>query len=313
MPESSRIFDKKASTLDKQIALLSQRGLVIKDEPKARHYLTNIGYYHLSGYMTHFQHCDRTDSHHQFFPGTTFDQILDVYTFDRKLRLLIMDAVERIEIAVKSAMINDLCVLYGPHWYMNKNHFTDGFKYDGFLQSIQKDIDHGKGRDKIKNASIRHYYETYDAPAMPPLWMVFEVLSFGTVSLMFGWLPHADQKRLSGQFNLGVPVLKSWLHATTIIRNLCAHHSRLWNRIFTFKPLIPKGMEADFTPNTLFYAQALMLNVLMHSVSPESRWTEKLKDLLDEYPAIPKEKMGFPENWHNLPVWKVENKNQGSK
>ncbi len=303
MPESSRKFDKKALTLDEQLALLRQRGLVMDNENRVRHYLKNIGYYHLSGYMADFQRCDRTDNHHQFFPETTFDQVLDAYAFDRKLRLLVMDAVERIEIAVKGTMINEMCVPYGPHWYMNRNHFKDDFKYDDFLRSVQKDIDHGKDQDRVRNASIRHYYESYDNPAMPPLWMVFEALSFGTVSLMFGWLPHADQKRIADQFDLGVPVLKSWLHATTFIRNLCAHHARLWNRIFTFKPVIPKGQEAEFSPNTLFYAQALMLNMLMQRVSPESRWPGRLKDLFDDYPAISKDKMGFPDGWEKRDIW----------
>ncbi len=305
MPESSWTFDKRPLPLDEQIALLKQRGLVIPDENRARHYLKNIGYYRLSGYMLHFQRGDRTGSHHQFTPGTTFDQVLDIYTFDRKLRLLVMDAVERIEIAMKGIIVNETCVPYGPHWYMNRDHFMERFDFDAFLKTIQKDTDHGKARDKVRNTAIRHYYETYDSPAMPPLWMVFEALTLGTVSLVFAWLPHADQKRIADQLNLGVPVLKSWLHATTIIRNLCAHHSRLWNRVFTFKPLPPKIMEADFNPNTLFYAQAAMLNVLMHRVSPESRWAEKLKDLMNEYPAIPKDRMGFMPNWEKRPIWNI--------
>lgn len=304
MSQSSRTFIKQAIAVDEQIAVLRQRGLVIQYEEQARHYLKHIGYYHFSGYMLLFQRGDRTDSHHEFIPGTTFEQVLDIYTFDRKLRLLVMDAVERIEIAVKGIMTNEMCIPYGPHWYMERDHFTDGFDFDGFMKSIHKDIDHGKDRERVRNVSIRHYYETYDTPAMPPLWMVFEALTFGTVSYMYGNLPHADQKRIADQFGLGVPILKSWLHATTIIRNLCAHHARLWNRLFTFKPRAPKSMEADFTTNTLFYAQAAMLNVLMHRVSPESRWAGKLKDLFDEYPAIPKARMGFADGWENSGLWK---------
>lgn len=303
MPESSRTFDKKALPLEEQIALLRERGLVIHDESQVRHYLTHIGYYHLSGYMLPFQRGDHTDDHHQFIPGTTFNQILDLYTFDRKLRLLVMDAMERIEIAVKSIMINEMCIPYGPHWYMDRDHFVDGFDFDGFIKSVHKDIDHGKDRDKIRNVSIRHYNEVYGSPAMPPLWMVFEALTFGTVSYMYGNLPHADQKRIADQLGLGVPILKSWLHATTIIRNLCAHHARLWNRRFTFTPRIPKGLESEMNPNTLFYAQAVMLNIIMQQISPESRWVEKLKTLLNEYPSIPKDKMGFPANWHKREIW----------
>lgn len=303
MPESQRIFDKSASTIEEQIALLRDRGLVIVNEDIARHYLTYIGYYHLSGYMLHFQHADRSDEHHQFHAGTSLEDIIDLYSFDRKLRLLIMDAVERIEIALKSAMINEMSIPYGPHWYMERGHFIDGFKFDEFMQSIHKDIDHGKDRDKIRNMSIRHYYETYSQPTMPPLWMIFEALSFGTVSLMFNFLPHADQKRIADHFGVGVAILKSWLHATTIVRNICAHHARVWNRIYTFKPKVPKGMEQDFNPNILFYAQAVMLNILVRRVSPETRWPQKLKALMDEHPAVPIAKMGFSKGWHGKEIW----------
>ncbi len=306
MPKSIRRFDKPASSLNDQIALLRQRGLIITDEKQVRHYLQYIGYYHLSGYMLHFQRADRTDRHHQFISGTTFEQVWDVYTFDRKLRLLVMDAVERIEIAVKSAIINEMCIPYGGHWYMQREHFVDGFDFDGFLKSIHKDIDHGKDQEKVRNVSIRHYYENYDDPAMPPLWMVFEALTFGTVSLMFGWLPHADQKRIADKFDLGVPILKSWLHAANTTRNLCAHHARLWNRVFTFKPRSPKEMEAEFTPNTLFYAQAVMLNILLQKISPDSRWAGRLKNLFDHHPAIPKNKMGFPTDWEKRPIWQIK-------
>ena len=203
-------------------------------------------------------------------------------------------------------MNDEMCRAYGSHWYMKREHFTDDFNFEEFIKSIHKDIDHGKVTDKVRNISIRHYYENYNNPSMPPLWMVFEALTFGTVSYMYGNLPHADQKRIADQFGIGVPILKSWLHATTIIRNICAHHSRLWNRLFTFKPRAPKGMETDFTPNTLFHAQAVMLTVLMHRVSPESSWTLKLKDLLDEYPAVPKDRMGFPDDWETREIWKIK-------
>jgi abortive infection bacteriophage resistance protein len=303
MPETSRTFDKKPLTPDEHIALLKRRGLVIADEKLARHYLKFIGYYRLSGYMLAFQRGDRTKDHHAFAPGTTFEAVLGTYTFDRKLRLLVMDAIERIEIGVKSVIMNEMCVPYGSHWYMNKDHFRTGFNFDAFMQTVQKDTDYGRGPDKVRNISLKHYYQEYDTPPMPPLWMVFEALTFGTVSLMFGWLPHADQKRIAGQIGIPVPVLKSWLHTTSTLRNLCAHHARIWSRVFTFKPLVMDAYREDFTPNTLFYSQAAMLHVLMRRISPHTRWAERLKSLCAEYPGIDRGKMGFPDVWENRKVW----------
>lgn len=254
--------------------------------------------------MLAFQRGDRTDHHHVFAPGTTFEQVLNVYTFDRKLRLLVMDAIERIEIGVKSVIIDEMCIPYGAHWYMNKDHFRPGFDFGAFMQTVHKDIDYNRDPDKVRNISLKHYYQEYDVPPMPPLWMVFEALTFGTVSLMFGWLSHADQKRISGQIGLPVPVLKSWLHATSNLRNLCARHARIWNRIFTFKPVVMEAYREDFTPNTLFYAQAAMLHVLMRKVSPDSRWAGRLQDLFDDYPGIDKSTMGFAPAWAERVIWR---------
>ncbi|MDY0029777.1 MAG: Abi family protein [Pseudobdellovibrionaceae bacterium] len=302
MPES-RIFTKQAISIDDQLALLRDRGLIIGDEAKTRSCLTHIGYYRLSAYELPFQRGDHTDEHHQFLPGTHFDQIIDLYTFDRKLRLLVMDAIERIEIAIKSVIINEMCIPYGPHWYMDRTHFVADFSYGEFIKSVHKDIDHGKDTENVRNISIRHYYETYDSPTMPPLWMVLEALTFGTVSVIYSWIPFADQKRIADQFGLGVPVLRSWLHTASYTRNLCAHHARLWNRVYTKTPMIMNKLKAEMTPNTKFYAQAVMMQVFLRKISPDSQWAKRLKDLMDEYPNIPKDRMGFPPNWKTQAIW----------
>ncbi len=154
MPESKRTFTKKAASLDEQINLLKSRGLSIKDEAQAKFYLKNIGYYRLSAYELPFQRGDHSETHHQFLPDTTFEQVLELYTFDRKLRLLVMDALERIEIAIKSFIINEMCIPYGAHWYMDRNHFVNGFDYDSFIKSIHKDIDHGKNSENVRNCAV---------------------------------------------------------------------------------------------------------------------------------------------------------------
>jgi len=310
MSEAKRTFTKKAASFDEQIHLLKSRGLSIQNEEQTKFYLKNIGYYRLSAYELPFQRGDRSEAHHQFLPGTTFEQVLELYTFDRKLRLLVMDAMERIEIAIKSIVINEMCIPYQAHWYMDRTHFVNGFDHEGFIKSIHKDIDHGKNSENVRNISIRHYYENYDAPSMPPLWMVFEALTFGTVSLIYGWLPHVDQKRIADQFNLGVPILKSWLQAASYTRNLCAHHARLWNRVYTKKPKEMMEYKGEFTPNTKFYAQACMLHIFMQRISPESHWANRLSTLLSEHPNIAKEHMGFPADWEAHPLWATQKSKQ---
>ncbi len=101
-------------------------------------------------------------------------------------------------------------------------------------------------------------------------------------------------------------VFGSAIRSSSYIRNLCAHHSRLWNRICTIKPIKVDHYYGDeFRINTQFYAQAVILNLLMNTISPETKWSERLKNLFDEYPQIDKSKMGFPDNWKNREVWNI--------
>ena len=137
MTEEKKKFEKKPMTPEEHIALMRSRGLVIKDEDKAAHYLKHIGYYRLSIYMLPFQRADKSDRHHDFAPGTDFEDILHLYSFDRKLRLLVIDALERIEISIKSVMVDTMCVPYGSHWYMRADLFQPEFKHTEFLDKIR--------------------------------------------------------------------------------------------------------------------------------------------------------------------------------
>ena len=292
-------------TPDEHIALLRERGLIINDENEAKHYLKFVGYYRLTGYMLAFQQCDGESTHHTFAPNTTFKDVLDTYIFDRKLRLLVMDAVERIELGIKSVIINEMCILHGTHWYTNKDHFTPRFNFKNFIKTIKKSVDYGqREKGKVRNTSLEHYYQTYNTPPMPPLWMVFEVSSFGTVSLMYEFLSsRADKNRIADQIHLHTPILESWLHTTSVLRNLCAHHVRIWNRVFAFRPATMNKYKDDFTPDTMFYTQAAMLNVMLKSISPSTSWAQKLKVLFDEYANIDKTKMGFNDGWEQRDIW----------
>lgn len=298
MSDLKKKFIKPALSTDEHIQLMLDRGLVISDTQSAAHYLAYIGYYRLSIYMLPFQKADRSEQHHHdFATGTCFEDVLNLYLFDRKLRLLVMDALERIEVAIKSLMIDEMCVSYGSHWYMNPHNFSSEFNHDDFLEQVKKQI--GIDQGKIGDIVIRHYYDRYNHPSLPPFWMVSECLSFGTISLMYKFLRGADQKRIADKIGLPVKVLKSWLHSCVYLRNLCAHHARLWNRIFTIRPLVMERYKEEFVPNTLFYAQAVMIYIILKQISPETDWARRLMALMDEYHDIDIQKMGFRGDWRN--------------
>ena len=167
-------FNKPPLSLPDQLGLLFSRGLTVNNAPDAAHYLTHIGYYRLSGYTLPFQVGGIGSDRHDFKPGTTFDDILDRYVFDRKLRLLVMDAVERIEISVRAAMSNAIAARHGAHWYLNPRLFSRTFDHGRFLNDIKQQIGHVSANNRRRDIYIEHYYQTYSTPDMPPSWMVFE-------------------------------------------------------------------------------------------------------------------------------------------
>ena len=118
-------YNKPALTFSQQVELLVARGLVVKNKKRVEGTLANISYYRLSAYMLPFKEYQNGVIIDRFIQGTTWEQIYDLYKFDRKLRLLLFDAIERIEIAVRTQIVNQLSLKYGSHWQDNRCIFKN--------------------------------------------------------------------------------------------------------------------------------------------------------------------------------------------
>lgn len=310
------IFDKPAHSLDQQLELLRQRELLIPDENKARHYLNNISYYRLSAYTRPFY--IPQEQSHRFRHGTEFDHVLNLYIFDRELRLHLLNAIERIEVALRAQMTNILAEHYGAHGYTNADIFDDRYNHTWLMNKLIKETE---SRDV--ETFIEHYRSKYpNAPKQPPIWMAMELLTFKEVSRLFSALRHTkDTQRLSQYFGWPNTVLRSWFRSLSDLRNLCAHHNRVWNREFGSFPLtprktpkkwafIPNGVTANqadpqshIQPQRRFYMQWVVIESFMRVVSPNSEWSQRLLQLLDEYPQISRRHMGFPDGWEQQDFW----------
>ncbi len=294
-------YNKPALNEREQLDLLLSRDLLISDRQRVLHYLRFIGYYRLSGYALFFQEPNSRN----FKDNTSFDNVLDLYIFDRELRLLVMDAVERIEVAVRACISNYLSLQYGSHWFLDKDLFIPSYKHEDFVKKIELETGHNRN-SKNREIFIAHYFSSYNDPKLPPSWMVAEVMPLGTWSKIYKNLKHRDdQKKIAQVFSLHYSVMASWLHSLTYLRNLCAHHSRLWNRRFSIKPKIMKKHQNLLLPNNTFYAQSVMLYVFMHIIADGSKWQTRLAELLDRHNHVPTQVMGFPENWHKNPFWRM--------
>ena len=272
------------------------RGLQVEDEAEAVHYLTYIGYYRLSGYSRPLMR-HGTGEAHKFKEGARFTNILDLYRFDRELRLIMMDAIERIEVAFRTVFSNTMACKYGSHCYLEKKLFLFPDNAEWLARKIMDETGHAPEQKRKRDVFFDHYYQKYSSPRLPPTWMVAEALSINVWSRNYEHLAsHGDRKEIARQLGCRVPLLESWMHAICYLRNLCAHHLRVWNREFTIKPMIPKKQHTeDMQRNDRFYASAFAINVLMEKACPRTGWWERLMALIDSKPFVNKAATGFPD------------------
>ncbi len=295
-------YNKPPLTIAQQIQTLKSRGLIIEDEERAARYLSFISLYRLRAYTYTYQ--DNKNSNHHFYPGITFDRVLQTYLFDRKLRLLVFDAIERIEIAFRTQTIYKYSINYGSNWFENKSIYRNDNYHEQDLKLIDKEL------KRSNEVFIKHYNNTYSNPKRPPAWMTLETTSLGLLSKIYENLRLSPEKKtIARNFKLGHPkVLESWMHSLSVVRNICAHHGRLWNREIPASMKFPRKTDAvwlttnDFPQGKMYLILSGML-FLLNTIIPHNHFINKLKTLIAQYPDIPLKQMGFPNNWKNEQLW----------
>lgn len=325
-------FSKPAIDVAAQLALLKQRGLIIQNEQKAYCFLQVVSFFRLTPYMRPFQLSE--DIEHGFKPGARLQELTRLYDFDRRLRLLVMDALERIEVAARTAISNHMGPEYGTHWYIDPSCFTRKYRHQGLLDSIRSRqekarvdhmrecarIDKSKAPDdrkahlkrlRAKESYARHYVLTYTDPDVMPAWAAMEEITLGELSHLFkGLARDADKKAIARRLAMPAPLMQSWLHTLTTIRNICAHHARLWNRELGIRPELPRKVNFLWPQHlqqpgqhARMFSILSILNLLMRQVSPNTSWDRRLHELLAEFPEISLAAMGFPADWQADPFW----------
>ena len=277
MNNSSKItFSKPFFTIPQQIVQLKSRGMLFDNEEKAAHYLENLNYYRLSGYWLIFEKDHAT---HEFKEGTTFIRVIDHYVFDRELRLLMLDAIERIEVSVRSRLAYELSQKYGSHPHLNCDIFHPITAYTKTLTKLKSEIDRGK------EPFLKHFKDKY-REELPPLWASVELMSLGQVSNWFSCIKHRqDRQLLAKHYELDETILVSFLHHLTIIRNICAHHGVLWNKTLTVELKIPKKYESNYNTaqRKKLFNTFVMITHLLSIISPTNSWSQKLSQLIKKY------------------------------
>jgi abortive infection bacteriophage resistance protein len=293
-------YKKPALAIPDQINLLKNRGLQIPDEAKAQRYLLNISYYRLSGYMYPFL----TDKKlHLYKKGTSFENILDLYHFDRELRLLMFSAIEKIEIAFRSQIANQFSTFFNdPFWYTDVKYFADSTNHIGFLNNLSNTI------NRSTDVFIKHFLGTYSEP-WPPTWVIFEILSMGQCSILYSITAKSPpRKAVAYYFGVKETVLANWLHTLVYIRNICAHHARLWNKELRVPVKLPKRTAGKWlsnpdVANNKVYIILAIITYLLDTITPHHTLRRKIKDLISKYSDIKITSIGFPNDWESDPFW----------
>ena len=289
---AKRKFAKPAQSPADLISFLKGKGLTIIDGAYAETCLTYLGYYRLKIYMRPFE-----DTAKVFHSGTTFEQIVDVYNFDRKLRLQCLDAIERIEVALRAHVINVMGKHGGPHFYYDESFF----ELKRAVTSIRQRGENGK------HLSITHYRKEYHEPHLPPIWCLTEASTFGELSRWFADLDIVYRKEIAQGFGFDETICVSWFRSIAALRNICAHHGRLWNaELLVDTPKKAKAHKDDLLNNTRCYSRLVVLVALLDHIDPNhgAGWRSALVELLDMRPAfISLTDMGFPLDWKSRALW----------
>lgn len=294
---------KDPKTIKEQLDLLKSREMLFRDISKAPHFLANISYYRLKGYWWEMQ---EDFEEHIFQKDVYFEDIIDLYNFDRHFRLIVFNAIERIEIALRTKLIYHMSLSYGAKWYLDEKHFHSKYYFNEFIEKIKKDIEQSS-----EEFIVKHYENHPDEE--PESWKALEVITLNTLSKLYSnintQLP--EKSKIANEFGLNSHKdLSSWLRTITFIRNLIAHHSRLWNRVMVNKYSWPDNSRyplLSYFPDEKRRKKIFpILSAIFYMndiISPGNNLKQELFDLVNQFPNIPLYKMGFPPKWKDEPIY----------
>lgn len=300
------IYEKNAISIDVHIEKLKERGLIITNVDLAKKYLSHISYYRLGGYWWPMQ---KDKESHQFKPKSTFKNVIRIYNFDAELRLLIFDVIEKIEISLRTKLIYHLSHQFDPWWFQNTSNFQDSPALVKSLEKIREEV------ERSKDVFIKEHKKKYNKDLrFPPAWKTLELSSFGGLSKLYGNLKNNIKSKdtIAEEFGaVNHTYLPSWLQSIAQIRNLCAHHSRLWNKNLpgTVKLLKspPNNWIEDVPGQHEFqklYIHLCLMRYLLNTIVPNNDFSQKLVALMDNYDNIDPNALGFKPNWKEEALWK---------
>lgn len=285
---------KPATSFDDQAALLTTRGLLIRDRAAAVEGLARINYYRLSGYALLL----KNPATGMFRPDSTWEDLLDLYEFDRELKARVLDLLETLEIAFRTRLAYVLAHEYGPLGYMDSGNFVNPAFHGAFVKILHQAVDNSK------EPFVAHHITKYGGDF--PVWVAVELLSFSNLSKLFANMRPAGQVKVTDHYSVAQPYFESWVRSLAVLRNMCAHHARVYGKAITVAPKLTASARALGLAPTSLFACLWASAELCPTTEGWLRFVGQLIDVLSKYNrAVSADVMGFPPNWISLLAGRV--------
>lgn len=295
-------YTKQPTSITDQINLLKLRGLIIDDETEAKAVLERISYFRLASY---WRPMEQDKVLHIFKPNSHFSNVTTLYRFDSELKSIVFNSIQRIEIAVRTRMIQQFSMKYGSFWFMDKKLFASEEIFQKNLNSLRYAV------ERSNEDFVVEHFQRYDEPDMPPAWKSLELATLGTLSRMYSnFIDNGLKKQVARSFSIPQhEFMRNWLENLTIIRNVCAHHARLWNRSFAIQLRLPHHLHLPWISDFSFqegrlYPLLCSIAYWLRAIDPQSTFVNDLKALFAKYPTVDLAAMRFPKEWQKEPLWK---------
>ncbi|RMV77525.1 hypothetical protein ALP05_00923 [Pseudomonas caricapapayae] len=303
------------------VKTLSSRRMIINDPQRAARKIEQIGYYHLSGYWHSARKYKISEEKEKvleedFRDGTYFDNIFCLYLLDKNLRVEFFNAIERIEIFLRTVIAHEMGRL-SPLCYKEKKYFDKKYlpklegpddKYSVWYNDWSKKIE-----SKISD-SKEEFIKDHVSKLKPiPIWVLVELWDFGMLSKFYSMLKTSHQDKICKRFDsIPANVLENWLININTIRNRCAHHGRLFNSNNVRALLMPqKGyfnlLKLNENSRYKLYGIVVIVNYFLTKISSSSDWIIRISGIINTLPEIPGltlASMGFEKESYKFPIEK---------
>jgi len=326
-------YTKPWLSISEQLDRLASRGADIGDRGRAAHLLRTIGYYRLTGYLYSFRESElvvddggrtRVRVLSAYRPGTTIEDAAKYIDFDRKLRLLVVEGVERIEIALRtqlghtigrvSAFAHEHPEIFLPAFVSARAHDETGEPIASLHEDWLRRVN--ERRDGSDEAFVTHFREKYDDRM--PIWALTELLEIGHLSRLYQGLRRDPAIEVAAVFQVPTKkLMESWIATVNYVRNIAAHHARLFNRKLVTAPKRPRAdavpllahLTRDDAPKQFgVYSALAVMAYLLGSIHPEGDWARRVADLLRSFPVhqhLDIGSMGIAEGWLDEELWRA--------